>query len=72
LREEREILKKGAVLSLAKEPHGSEPLSALNSCLPHHEVSANVNMHRCSTGPLRVIKDADMALTTFGMGSYSG
>ena len=26
------------VLSLAKEPHGDEHLSALDSCMPHYEI----------------------------------
>jgi hypothetical protein len=30
-------------------------------------LSANLNMYRRSTGPLRVIKDADMVLTTCGV-----
>lgn len=48
-------------------------LSALDSCMPHHEISANFfNMQRSSTEPLRVVKCADMVLTTFGMGNYSG
>jgi hypothetical protein len=34
-------------------------------------LSANFNTYRCSTGSLRVIKDADMVLTTFGVGDYT-
>jgi hypothetical protein len=48
-------------------------LSALDSCMPHHEISANfLNMQRSSTEPLRVVKCADMVLTTFDLGNYSG
>jgi hypothetical protein len=48
-------------------------LSALDSCMPHHEIAATFfNMQRSSTEPLRVVKCADMVLTMFGMGNYSG
>ena len=48
-------------------------LSALDSCMPHHEISANFfNLQQSSTEPLSVVKCADMVLTTFGMGNYSG
>jgi hypothetical protein len=48
-------------------------LFALDSCVPHHEISATYfTMQQSSTEPLRVVKCADMVLTTFGMGNYSG
>ena len=48
-------------------------LPALDSCMPHHEIAATFfNMQRSSTESLRVVKCADMVLTMFGMGSYSG
>jgi hypothetical protein len=48
-------------------------LSALDSCMPHHEISATFfNMQQSSTEPLRVVKYADMVLTTFGISNYSG
>jgi hypothetical protein len=48
-------------------------LSALDSCMPHHEISVDFfNMQRSSTEPLRVVKCAEMVLTTIDMGNYSG
>jgi hypothetical protein len=34
-------------------------------------LSATFKMYRCSTGPLRVVKDPDPVLTTPRTGSYS-